>query len=364
MTLSSLKSLIRRLVEAETPDAVNDCIVREVAGEAECGRVGTHLICRWRGEGPQIMALGHSDTVWPPGTLREMPFREADGRLWGPGALDMKTGLALFIWAMRRLDGPRNVLLQINSDEETGSHDSKSLTETNALESKAVLVLEPGTGLEGKLKTARKGVGSYTVCVRGIASHAGVDFESGASAITELARQIDRIAAFSDAARGTTVNPGVIRGGTLSNVVAAEAEVEIDIRVRTMEDLAALDRKFASLRPFDGRCSLQIEGGLNRPPMERRTELFRLARQFNASLEESATGGGSDGNFTAFLGVPTLDGLGAVGEGAHARHESVLVDRFEDRIALLAWLISRIPSSPDIPLRDEILNSSPRLPSR
>jgi glutamate carboxypeptidase len=207
--------------------------------------------------------------------------------------------------------------------------------------------------MEGKLKTARKGVGVYRVAVRGKASHAGVDFEAGASAVIELARQIERIAGFTDLKSGVTVNPGVIAGGTRSNVVAAEASVEVDIRIARLKDAAGLDRKFHALRPFDKRCSIEVTGGLNRPPMERSRgvrELFRrartLGREIGVEVEESATGGGSDGNFTAALGIPTLDGLGAVGEGAHAAHESILTDRIADRIGLLARLVEAIANSP------------------
>jgi glutamate carboxypeptidase len=290
--------------------------------------------------------------VWPMGTLRSMPFRQEKGRLWGPGVLDMKSGLAFFVFAMRalrELEIPvsKKVVLQLNADEEVGSHTSRALTEAAAKRSDLVLVLEPGTGLEGKLKTARKGVGLYRIAVHGKASHAGVDFQAGASAIVELARQIERIAGFSDPKRGITVNPGVISGGTRSNVVAAEAGAEIDIRVVRLKDAALLDRKFHALRPFDKRCAIEVTGGLNRPPMERSrgiAELFararELARESGVEVEESATGGGSDGNFTAALGVPTLDGLGGVGEGAHALNESILIDRIADRTALLAKLIA------------------------
>jgi glutamate carboxypeptidase len=212
-----------------------------------------------------------------------------------------------------------------------------------------VLVLEPGTGLEGKLKTARKGVGDFTIVVRGKASHAGVDFSAGASAVLELARQIDHIAGFTNAGRGITVNPGVISGGTRSNVVAAEARAEVDIRVLKLQDAAVLEKKFRTLRPFNERCSLEIGGGLNRPPMERSAgivKLFRrarkLAQELGVEVEESLTGGGSDGNFTAALGIPTLDGLGGVGEGAHAANESILVDRIADRTALIARLLATI----------------------
>ena len=302
----------------------------------------------------EILALGHSDTVWPMGTLKSMPFREAEGRLWGPGVLDMKSGIAFFIFAvhaLRDLDLPvvSRVLLQLNSDEEVGSPQSRALTEANARKSKAVLVLEPGTGLAGKLKTARKGVGDFTVKVTGRASHAGVDFAAGASAILELARQIDRIAGFTDLDRGITVNPGVIAGGSRSNVIAAEAWTHVDLRVPRLRDAPRLERKFRGLRPFDKRCTVRVEGGLNRPPLERTpgvAALFRtaqkLGRELGLELEESSTGGGSDGNFTGALGIPTLDGLGAVGEGAHAAHESILVDRMADRTALIAKLLAAL----------------------
>ena len=304
--------------------------------------------------GQQLLALGHADTVWPMGALKSMPFRNAKGRLWGPGVLDMKSGLAFFLFAMRalrELDIPvaHDVVLLVNADEETGSKGSRAGTEALAKKSNAVLVLEPGTGLTGKVKTARKGIGAYTLKVRGIAAHAGVDFEKGASAVVDLARQIERIAEFTDLKRGVTVNPGVVTGGTRSNVIAAEASAEIDIRAPRMRDAKALDRKFRSLKPFDERCALEISGGLNRPPMERTkgiVALFGLARKLAAELgvdlEESSTGGGSDGNFTAALGIPTLDGIGAVGEGAHAAHESILIDRIADRVALLAKLTSAI----------------------
>ena len=367
-------AFIRQLVECESPTdapvAVNRCIdlIADAAAPfARCktvpgGKFGKHLLCEMqlpgRKRSGQVLALAHADTVWPMGTLRNMPFREADGRLWGPGVLDMKAGIAFFLFAMETLRDldipvPHKVLLQVNSDEETGSESSRALTEKNAARSHAVLVLEPGTGLAGKLKTARKGVGDFTVTVRGRASHAGVDFESGASAVLELARQIERIAGFVDLKRGITVNPGVISGGTRSNVVAAEAVAEVDIRILRLKDAAGLERKFRALRPIDKRCSIEVTGGLNRPPMERTAgvvRLFRIAhelgRVLGVELEESLTGGGSDGNFSAALGIPTLDGLGAVGEGAHAANESILVDRIADRTALLAKLIAAQLAAP------------------
>jgi glutamate carboxypeptidase len=250
---------------------------------------------------------------------------------------------------LRDLETPvaHKVVMQINSDEEVGSESSRALTEKNAKRSQFVLVLEPGTGLEGKLKTARKGIGDYTVTVRGKAAHSGLDFTAGASAVLELARQLGKIAGFTDLRRGITVNPGVISGGTRVNVVAAEARAEVDMRVPRLKDAAAVDRKFRALRPVDKRCTIEVAGGLNRPPLERSpavVQLFRkaqkLARDLGVTLDESSVGGGSDGNFTAALGVPTLDGLGAVGEGAHAPNESILVDRIADRTALLAKLVA------------------------
>lgn len=357
-------ALIRQMVECESPSddrAALDTFVSlmsdVVAPMAKIrvyrqGHMSAEFALPGAKKKGQILALGHADTVWPKGTLRSMPFRQEKGRLWGPGVLDMKSGLAFFVFAMRALRElgipvSKKVVLQLNADEEVGSHTSRALTEQAARRSDLVLVLEPGTGLEGKLKTARKGVGLYRIAVRGTASHAGVDFQAGASAIVELARQVERIAGFSDTKRGITVNPGVISGGTRSNVVAAEASAEVDIRVVRLKDARVLDRKFLGLRPFDKRCAIEVTGGLNRPPMERSRaigELFararKLARELDVEVEESATGGGSDGNFTAALGVPTLDGLGGVGEGAHALNESILIDRIADRTALLAKLIA------------------------
>jgi glutamate carboxypeptidase len=363
-------ALLASLVEVESPtgdaaavgrfvELVSDTLaplgrIRKHAG----GAFGPHLSCEMRLPGRrkngQVLVLGHSDTVWPLGTLGCMPFRRARGRLWGPGVLDMKAGIASFVFAARALRDleiavPSRVLLQLNSDEEVGSPSSRALTETNARSSHAVLVLEPGTGLSGKLKTARKGVGVFAVAVHGRAAHAGVDFSAGASAVLELARQIQRIAGFTNLERGITVNPGVIAGGTRSNVVAETARVEVDVRVPRLGDAASLDRKFHRLGAFDKRCRVEVSGGLNRPPMERMpgtVRLFRLARKLGAGMgvtvEESHSGGGSDGNFTAALGVPTLDGLGAAGEGAHAANENILINRIADRTALLAKLLAGV----------------------
>lgn len=365
-----MTALIREMVECESPSddapAVTrfmDLLAARAAGLARAktfggkGKYGRNLLLEFdlpgprRKRGERILAVGHGDTVWPVGTLKSMPWREADGRLWGPGVLDMKGGLAFFLTAMRLLKEldvavKRPVALWVVSDEEVGSEESRPLTEKLARESAAVLVAEPGTGLEGKLKTARKGVGDYVVTVRGKASHAGVDFAAGASAIVEAARQVERIAGFTDLKKGLTVNPGVIRGGTRTNVVAAEAQIEVDLRIARIRDYAGVHRKFMGLKAVDPRCTVKVEGGLNRPPMERTkgvAALYAAAKKLawtrmSLKLEESATGGGSDGNFTAGLGIPTLDGLGAVGEGAHAPHESLLTARMADRTALLALL--------------------------
>ena len=369
---SAIFALIRELVECESPSdhspSVNrfvDLLASKLGGIGRVqtfsgGRFGRNLRCEFELPGPRkrrdggILALAHSDTVWPLGTLAQMPFRQKDGRLWGPGVLDMKSGIAFFLQAvhmLRELDVPvgRRVVMQVNSDEEVGSESSRKLTEEAARSSVAVLVLEPGTGLTGKIKTARKGVGDYTVKVKGKASHAGVDFQNGASAIVELARQIERMAGFTQLSRGITVNPGVIAGGTRTNVVAAEARAEVDIRIARLKDAPALDKRFHGLRPFDKRCKIEVEGGLNRPPMERSAGIRKLfeaargwARELGVELEESSTGGGSDGNFTAAIGIPTLDGLGGVGEGAHAVNESILIDRIADRTALLSMLLTRL----------------------
>lgn len=361
-----LLGLVCAFVEIESPSDHKPAVDRCVAFVAEqCrhrgGRVRLHrqksfgdlLEARF---GPEkstrkpILLLGHLDTVWPLGTLKSMPFRIAKGRAWGPGVLDMKAGVAMALTALSILDEQkrlrRPVILLLNSDEEVGSTASRPVTERLAAKAEAVYVLEPAQGLEGAYKTARKGIGNYRVSVKGVAAHSGVDFERGHSAITELARQALRITGFTDLKRGTTVNIGTIQGGTRSNVVAAEAHAEVDVRIARARDAARLEKHFRSLRVFDNKCTLHVEGGLNRPPMERTpgtVALFRRAaahaRALGFDLQEAATGGGSDGNFTSALGVPTLDGMGAVGEGAHAAHESILLEHLAPRTALLAAML-------------------------
>jgi glutamate carboxypeptidase len=297
-----------------------------------------------------VLLLGHLDTVWPIGTLKKMPWREADGRYWGPGVLDMKAGVVMALAALntlREMKLARPVTLLLNSDEEVGSPISRTITERLALESAAVLVLEPAQGLA--YKTARKGVGHYHVEVTGVGAHSGVDFEKGHSAVLELAKLIQTISGFTSLARKLTVNCGVIAGGTRSNVVASQAWTDVDVRIAMASDAAYVEKLFRSLKVSDPHCKLTITGGINRPPMERKAgtiALFKKARSLAAelgfALEEAATGGGSDGNFTAALGVPTLDGMGAVGDGAHAAHESVIIKHLVPRTALLAAMIASV----------------------
>jgi glutamate carboxypeptidase len=319
---------------------------------------GDHLQVTFGGRthGKPILLLGHLDTVWPLGTLQTMPVRESGGRLYGPGVFDMKAGVAMMLHALdmlQKMHGwlPRPVTVLLVSDEEVGSASSRAITEKLAKEHAAVLVLEPSFGPKGALKTARKGVGEYSVRVQGVSSHAGLDFEKGQSAVLELAKQVVKVSGFTDRKRGITVNPGVVAGGSRSNVIAAEAKSQIDLRVSTIKDAKTMDKKFRSLKAFNKKCKLSVSGGINRPPLERSEKvkaLFAMARaiakEMGFKLEEASVGGGSDGNFTAALGVSTLDGLGAVGDGAHATHEHVVVGALPWRTALLASLIERIES--------------------
>jgi glutamate carboxypeptidase len=279
-----------------------------------------------------------------------MPFRLSGDRAWGPGVLDMKSGVVMTLMALRILQErnqlARPVMLLLNSDEETGSEHSRAITESLAKKCSAVYVMEPAQGPSGAYKTARKGVAHYRLQVEGVPSHSGVDFGAGHSAVLELGRQIERASAFTDLSRGITVNAGLIGGGTRPNVVPGSAWAEFDVRIAKAVDAQRMDRRFRSLRPVDRACKLEVSGGLNRPPMERTpgtVDLFERAASVAAGLgfqlQEAATGGGSDGNFTSALGIPTLDGMGAVGEGAHAHRESILVDALVPRTALLAAMI-------------------------
>ena len=357
-------SCIQTLVECESPSDDPPSVDRFVklfsgmVGDIARVRIypGKHLRCEFQLPGSrkqgQILALGHSDTVWPLGTLKSMPFRRARGRLWGPGVLDMKSGIGLMLHAIeafRSTPGglPRPATVLLVSDEEVGSDSSRHITEGLARKSEAVFVLEPSYGPGGSVKTARKGVGEYQIKVIGKAAHSGLDFEKGVNAIVELARQIEKVAKFTDLPRGLTVNPGLISGGSRVNVVPAEATVAVDMRISRLKDAAAMDRKFRSLRPFHRKCKLNVSGGLNRPPLERTPGVLALyknaaeiSKALGYRLGEAAVGGGSDGNFTGALGIPTLDGLGAVGEGAHATHESIVIETLPWRAALLTGLLT------------------------
>lgn len=297
-----------------------------------------------------VLLLGHFDTVYPLGTLAAMPCHRSNGRLHGPGVLDMKSGIAMMLFAIEALKTwhgglPRPVTVFLVSDEEVGSYSSRKITEALARQSAAVLVLEPA-GPGGAVKTARKGVGEYFLAAHGIASHAGLDPGKGHSAILELARQITKIWEWNDLKHGVSINPGVIRGGTRTNVIAAEAVIEIDVRIKSANQATGIDRRFRALKPFDKHCKLSVRGGINRLPMERNAgviALYKKAReiagQIGWKLEEAAVGGGSDGNFTAGIGIPTLDGMGAFGEGAHAIHENIVITELPRRALLLAGMI-------------------------
>ncbi len=376
-----LRARLRELVEVESPSEEKAAVDRAgalVAGwvEGMGGKVRRHrekafgdvLEARFgpaRSKRGRVLLLGHLDTVWPMGTLGKMPWREAEGKLWGPGVLDMKAGVVMAleaVAALKELDAERPVTLLLVSEEEVGSPVSRAITEKVAGECEAVLVLEPaqevrrpnGRGTAGgetvfAYKTARKGVGHFELKVEGVGAHAGVDFGAGHSAVREMARLVERVSGFTDLGKGLTVNVGVIAGGTRSNVVAAECRAEVDVRIVKAGDAERVERMFRGLRVTDTACRLTVTGGMNRPPMERKAgtvRLFRLAqrlaKEMGWRLEEAATGGGSDGNFTAAMGVATLDGMGAVGAGAHAAHEHVVAGKLVERTVLLAGVVAGV----------------------
>ena len=339
---AAILELIQKLVRAESPSddksAVDACgMLASSCARALDGRVRLHPQRGFGGViearfGPRrrkeavkpVLILGHIDTVWPLGTLKIMPCRVADGRLWGPGTLDMKAGIAMAFTAIEMLAEAglldREIVLLLNSDEEVGSPVSRPITERLAAECSAVYVLEPAQGLA--YKTARKGTGTWRVEIQGVAAHAGVDFEKGASALRELAHVMETVSAWTDRERGLTVSVGLAAGGSKTNVIPAEAWAEVDVRIARKADGPGIERRFAALRAQDKRCTLAVSGGINRPPMERTRgtiALFRharaLAAELGLDLDEAATGGASDGNFTSALGIPTLDGMGAVGDG-------------------------------------------------
>ena len=362
-----LRARLRELVEIESPSddraAVNraaDCVVvwaRELGAEVRRhpgGTFGDVVEMRFGAGGNRkpVLVLGHLDTVYPMGTLVTMPWRELEAedgvRLMGPGVVDMKAGVVMALAAVAELQElnalNRPVTLLLNPDEEVGSEVSRPHTERLARESEAIFVLEPAQGLA--YKTARKGVGHFELLVEGVAAHAGVDFASGHSAVLEMARFVEEVSGWTDLNEGRTVNVGVIVGGTRSNVIAAQCRAEVDVRVVTMDDAPRVEKMFRGLRTRDAACTLRVSGGINRPPMERSAgtvKLFqqaqRLAAEIGLDLQEAATGGGSDGNFTAAIGVPTLDGMGAVGGGAHSPGEYVVAGHLVERTALLAGML-------------------------
>jgi glutamate carboxypeptidase len=368
--LPQMLAILRLFVEAESPSleksAANACcgIVAEewrkrgvsVERIAQKER-GDHLrITFWpsktRPTG-QLLVLGHYDTVYSSGTLQQMPFRVSAGKAYGPGIFDMKAGIVQALYALQALQETdaalrKRLVFLWTSDEEIGSESSRKLLESEARRSDAVFVLEPSFGPRGLLKTARKGVGQAELTVHGRASHAGLAPQEGINAIHELAQQLTRIEKWNDHRRGVTINAGLIEGGTRTNVIPERARAVFDLRALRVPDMRNLEDRLRDLRPFQNGARLKVTGGFDRPPLERKmsASLFAraqlLAKQMNLALDECTVGGGSDGNFTAALGIPTLDGLGAVGDGAHSSREHILVNTMPVRAALLAALLSSI----------------------
>jgi glutamate carboxypeptidase len=362
--------LLERFVRAESPTDVKlavDRFGRIVAREwhdrnarvtfLRQAHAGDHLRIVWPAGNtprkPQVLVLGHLDTVYNLGTLRTMPFRLAHGRAFGPGTFDMKGGLVIALFAFEALrkalwQPRRPVVFLWTSDEETGSATSRPLIEREARRSAAVLVLEPGAGR--KLKTSRKGVGTAELLITGRAAHAGLDPQNGVNALHEMALQIARIARFNNPRRGITVSPTLASSGTRSNVIPAEARLVLDLRAEGRSDMRRLERRLRQLRPILPGAKIQLRGGFSRPPLERSASaaLFAVAREsahaLGFSLGETGAGGGSDGNFTAALGVPTLDGLGAVGAAPHSPRENILIRALPERAALFALLLATLCS--------------------
>jgi len=361
---------LRQFVEAESPS------LEKTAADGCCGLIaaawrnnnvrierlkqkdrGDHLrIAYWPGDtrpAGQLLVLGHYDTVYSSGTLRKMPFRISRGKAYGPGIFDMKAGIVLALFALQALQEAnaelrKRLVFLWTSDEEIGSESSRKLIEAEARRSDAVLVLEPSFGPRGLLKTARKGVGTAQLIVHGRASHAGLAPQEGINAIHELAQQLARIEKWNDLRRGVTINAGIVEGGSRTNVIPERARAALDLRALRVSDMRSLERRLHSLRAIHRGARLEIRGGFDRPPLERRMSaaLFAraksLAAQAGFSVGECTVGGGSDGNFTAALGIPTLDGLGAVGDSAHSSHEHILVNTMPARAALLASLLAGI----------------------
>jgi glutamate carboxypeptidase len=363
--------LLRQFVRRESPThdkAAVDRFGRMVASEwrrrsakvrmLRQAQRGDHVRAEiWLGKGlpaGQITVVGHLDTVYPLGTWARMPFRVSGGRVWGPGSFDMKGGIVLALFAVDalralRIAPQKRLVFLWTSDEEVGSQTSRCAIEREARRSDAVLVLEPSAGRDGHLKTARKGVGGAEIIVTGRAAHAGVDPERGINAVHELALQIARLMKMNDPRQGITVQATVVKGGTVTNVVPDHARADVDIRYARAADLRGLNRELHRLRPILKGARVEVKSGANRPPLERTAAVRRLfahaqslMREMGLPLGEASTGGGSDGNFTAALGVPTLDGLGAVGDGPHSLREHVLIRALPERAALLAGLLATL----------------------
>ena len=365
--LPQMLAALRRFVTAESPSlekAAADRCCRVIAEEwnrhgARAERIAQkhrgdvlriiHAPGKSRTSG-QLLVLGHYDTVYSTGTLAGMPFRVRGGKAYGPGTFDMKAGIVQALFALQALQHTeiplrKRLVFLWTSDEEIGSESSRKFFETEARRSDAVFVLEPSFGPRGLLKTARKGVGEAELIVHGRASHAGLAPQEGINAIHELARQLARIGGWNDFRRGVTINAGVIEGGTRTNVIPESARAVLDLRALRVSDMRRLESRLHALRPFHRGARLEMIGGFGRPPLERKmsASLFAraksLAKQMNLSLGECTVGGGSDGNHTGALGIPTLDGLGAVGDGAHSSREHVLINTMPARAALLAALL-------------------------
>ncbi len=346
---------LRTLVEVESPSrdldalrasakAVAAVIERRLGGRAVLveSAAGPHV--HWSGGGdPKVLILGHHDTVFPLGTLARRPFTVAGGRATGPGVFDMLGGLVQAIHGVAMAGDRAGVEILVTADEEVGSHSSRALIEERALACGAVLVGE-GAAEGGALKTGRKGCGTFQVSITGRASHAGLEPAAGVNALVEAAHQVLDIAALGRPEIGTTVTPTVASAGTLDNVVPAEATVTVDVRVESAGEKERIEAAFAALAPHLDEAEIAVTGAVGRPPMPESAAagLFAMAQQLLPGIEAVAVGGGSDGNFTAALGVPTLDGLGAVGGGAHADHEYVVIDAMAERARLIAGLVNAL----------------------
>lgn len=355
VSVNAMLADLRALVEIESPSgdptalaasakALAQILENRLGGQAVLveGEAGPHV--RWSGGGePKVLILGHHDTVFPLGTLERRPFLIEEGRVTGPGVFDMLGGLVQAIHGLAALEDLTGVEILVTCDEENGSHTSRNLIEERARACGAALVFE-GAAEGGGLKTGRKGCGTFEALITGRASHAGLEPEAGVNALVEAAHQVLRIEAMSRPEVGTTVTPTIASAGTQSNVVPAEASVFADVRVETADEKDRIEAAFAALTPHLDEAVIEVRGSVGRPPMPQTaaTELFAIASRLLPGIEAVAVGGGSDGNFTAALGVATLDGLGAVGGGAHADQEYLLVDKMAERANLVTGLVTAI----------------------